>query len=79
MFRKSPAAFFVALALAVSPHALAQEKGGVLTGKEKLAGKATDEQRVNNCKVPVQKRGAKARSDKCTSKGQAGTGANAAE
>ncbi len=39
-----------------------------LTGKEKLAGKATDEQRVNNCKVPLAKRGEKARPDACIAK-----------
>ena len=43
----------------------AGERPGTLTGKEKLAGKATDEQRVNNCKVPQAKRGGKARPDAC--------------
>ena len=27
------------------------------TGKERLSGKAADEQRVNDCKVPLDKRG----------------------
>jgi hypothetical protein len=37
----------------------------VLTGKERLGGKWMDEQRVDNCKVPVDKRGAKPRPDTC--------------
>ncbi len=32
-----------------------------LTGKERLAEKWTDEQRIDNCKVPVDKRGARPR------------------
>lgn len=40
-------------------------KTRVLTGKESLAGKASDEQRVNNCKVPMDKRGDKDRPDAC--------------
>jgi hypothetical protein len=52
--------------------ALAQERandgptiGKTLTGKERLGEKWTDEQRVDNCKVPVDKRGAKPRPDTC--------------
>ncbi len=37
----------------------------VRTAKEKLGSKASDNQRVNNCKVPVEKRGPKPRPDKC--------------
>jgi hypothetical protein len=37
----------------------------VLTGKERLGTKWMDEQRVDNCKVPLDKRGAKPRPDKC--------------
>jgi len=37
----------------------------VLTGKERLGPKWMDEQRVDNCKVPPDKRGAKARPDTC--------------
>ncbi len=33
------------------------------TAKERLGGKASDEQRVDNCKVPVDLRGAKPRPD----------------
>ena len=38
---------------------------GTLTGKERLGGKWMDEQRVDNCKVPVDKRGMKPRPDAC--------------
>jgi hypothetical protein len=33
------------------------------TGKERLSSKASDEQRVDNCKVPAELRGPKARPD----------------
>ena len=36
-----------------------------LTGKERLSEKWKDEQRIDNCKVPIDKRGAKARPDCC--------------
>ena len=36
-----------------------------VTGKERLGDKWTDEQRVDNCKVPPDKRGATPRSDTC--------------
>jgi hypothetical protein len=35
------------------------------TAKERLSGKASDEQRVDNCKVPVDLRGPKPRPDEC--------------
>ncbi len=35
------------------------------TGKERLGGKASDEQRVDNCKVPLDLRGPKPRPDDC--------------
>jgi hypothetical protein len=35
------------------------------TVKERLGGKASDEQRVDNCKVPLELRGPKPRSDQC--------------
>ena len=38
-----------------------------LTGKARLGNKWTDEQRLNNCKVPIDKRGDKPRSDACKS------------
>jgi len=37
-----------------------------LTGKERLTGKAADQQRVNDCKVPPDKRGNSARPDDCS-------------
>jgi hypothetical protein len=38
---------------------------GVLTGKERLGKKWMDEQRIDNCKVPIDKRGAKPRPSTC--------------
>jgi hypothetical protein len=38
----------------------------LLTAKERLSEKWTDEQRVDNCKVPVDKRGTKPRPDTCS-------------
>ena len=35
------------------------------TAQERLGGKASDEQRVDNCKVPLDLRGAKPRPDQC--------------
>jgi hypothetical protein len=35
------------------------------TGKERLGGKASDEQRVDNCNVPVDLRGPTPRPDSC--------------
>jgi hypothetical protein len=35
------------------------------TAKERLGGKASDEQRVDNCKVPLDRRGPKPRPDQC--------------
>ncbi len=37
-----------------------------LTGKERLGKKWTDEQRIDNCRVPPDLRGAKPRPDKCS-------------
>jgi hypothetical protein len=36
-----------------------------ITGKERLSKKWKDEQRIDNCKVPPDKRGTKARPDSC--------------
>jgi hypothetical protein len=38
----------------------------VLTGKERLGRKWTDEQRIDNCNVPIDKRGRKPRPDACS-------------
>jgi hypothetical protein len=35
------------------------------TGKERLGSKASDEQRVDDCKVPIEQRGPKPRPDTC--------------
>ena len=35
------------------------------TGKERLGGKASDRQRVDNCKVPLDQRGPTPRPDDC--------------
>lgn len=37
--------------------------GATATLKERLSDKASDEQRVDNCKVPPERRGAKTRPD----------------
>lgn len=37
----------------------------VLTGKERLGRKWMDEQRIDNCKVPIDRQGAKPRSSAC--------------
>ena len=39
----------------------------IRTAKERLGSKASDEQRVDNCKVPVDLRGQKPRPDECSS------------
>lgn len=36
-----------------------------LTGKERLGRKWTDEQRIDNCRVPIDKRGTKPRPSAC--------------
>jgi len=38
---------------------------GTLTGKERLGPKWMDEQRIDNCKVPIDKRGTRPRSSDC--------------
>jgi hypothetical protein len=42
-----------------------ETSGAVRTGKERLGNKWSDEQRVDNCKVPPDKRGTKPRADTC--------------
>ncbi len=46
-----------------TPNAAVHQE--TLTGKERLGPKWTDEQRIDNCKVPVDKRGTKPRSSAC--------------
>jgi hypothetical protein len=43
-----------------------QARRAVLTGKERLGPKWTDEQRIDNCKVPIDRRGTKSRPGGCT-------------
>jgi hypothetical protein len=46
-------------------EAPAPESAPVKTGKEHLSDKASDEQRVDNCNVPLDRRGPKIRPDEC--------------
>ena len=69
---RKPAAILIMLVLALAtPPALAADEAQqaqtqpVRTGKERLSSKAADEQRVDNCKVPVALRGPKPRPDDC--------------
>jgi hypothetical protein len=45
--------------------ALPAELPPMLTGKERLGRKWTDEQRIDNCNVPIDKRGTKPRPSTC--------------
>jgi hypothetical protein len=51
----------------VSPSAVASPSNApaTLTGKERLGRKWMDEQRIDNCKVPIDKRGTKPRPSDC--------------
>lgn len=49
----------------VSPPPSAPAANPAKTGKERLTDKASDEQRVDNCGVPPEKRGTKPRPDSC--------------
>jgi len=58
----------VALAMPDATPAAEGEAGHVQptgTAKERLSGKASDEQRVDNCKVPIDLRGPKPRPNEC--------------
>jgi hypothetical protein len=46
-------------------HAQQQTRRPVLTGKERLGPKWTDEQRIDNCNVPIDKRGTRSRPSAC--------------
>ena len=46
-------------------HATAETHRPELTGKERLGPKWTDEQRIDNCRVPIEKRGSKPRPTAC--------------
>lgn len=67
-------AICVAMQISVAAQAIAQDATGqpasspasqTLTGKERLGRKWKDEQRIDNCNVPVDKRGAKPRPSIC--------------
>ncbi len=70
--------FFMVLVLMASSQAVIAEqnnrinsnfcKGCIKTGKERMGRKGNDEQRVNDCKVPIKKRGLKLRSADCVHK-----------
>jgi hypothetical protein len=62
--RKPPAP---AAAAPPRAEAAAPAKARALSGKERLSEKWTDEQRVDNCKVPPEKRGSTPRPDACPS------------
>ena len=69
------------LALCIASEVLAQDRqtdqiapnaettlpagGPSLTGKERMGRKWMDEQRIDNCNVPIDKRGSKPRSSTC--------------
>ena len=57
------------LAARAQPRACADCEAGHVqptrTAKERLGRKASDEQRVDNCKVPLDRRGPKPRPDEC--------------
>jgi hypothetical protein len=53
-------------AAALTPiDAGAADGHGSRTGKERLGEKWQDEQRIDNCKVPPEKRGTRPRPDRC--------------
>ena len=55
-----------AILLAVAGlHVTASAQSAVKTGKERLGDKASDEQRVDNCKVPPERWGKTARPASC--------------
>ncbi|MBN8992683.1 MAG: hypothetical protein J0H42_30980 [Rhizobiales bacterium] len=47
------------------PASSAADTPATLTGKERLGRKWTDEQRIDNCNVPIDKRGSKPRPSTC--------------
>jgi hypothetical protein len=69
-----PFALFLALQICLAAQAIAQGAIGqpapspasqTLTGKERLGRKWMDEQRIDNCNVPADKRGSKPRPSVC--------------
>lgn len=68
--RYAAAALVAMLGVASSQAAAADAKQDAAsepkTLKERLGDKASDDQRVDNCKVPVAERGSKVRPDDCS-------------
>jgi len=58
-------AFTAVAAAQARSHDAPSEAPATLTGKERLGRKWTDEQRIDNCNVPIEKRGTKPRPDTC--------------
>ncbi|MCI0465972.1 MAG: hypothetical protein L0Y57_03060 [Beijerinckiaceae bacterium] len=51
----------------VQPAVQGRAAGAVKTGKERLGDKASDGQRLDDCKVPLIRRGPEIRPDECSS------------
>jgi len=76
LFRATLGAFFTICLMPTSdaqnlpqlrqPPPSAAPLPGSLTGKERLGKKWMDEQRIDNCNVPVDKRGTKPRPSTCS-------------
>jgi len=49
----------------IAPSTIAPANAPALTGKERTGRKWMDEQRIDNCNVPVDKRGSKPRPNDC--------------
>lgn len=63
-----PSAVLLVLGMGVGPLRSQEASGDALkSAKERLSDKASDEQRVNNCRVPPEKRGPKPRPECPTS------------
>jgi hypothetical protein len=60
-----PAAPASAAGGSADPPPFGDSRSPTRTAKERLSGKAADEQRVDNCKVPPEQRGSKRRPDAC--------------
>jgi len=65
IFHSVAFATLVAQAETGKPAPINRHAPAVLTGKERLGPKWTDEQRIDNCNVPVDKRGNKPRPSIC--------------
>jgi len=64
-FSALPAAAQDSLVHAAPDAAASKTSPAVLTGKERLGRKWMDDQRIDNCNVPVEKRGTKPRPAAC--------------